>query len=591
MLSLENALLFIGNKLLLNEANLNITGGARIGVVGRNGCGKSHLMQLLAGIISPDGGTRQVNENTTVLLVNQSLPDNDESPLVYLRSSDPDIKKAEEEMEKLTGDEFGDAYTRLTTLDEERYEKLAPEVLRGLGLTTEQMNAPMRELSGGLRMRINLAQALIRTPDVLLLDEPTNHLDLESTQWLIAYLKTYPKKSAVVMVSHNLSVLKEVTTSTLHMRQGELTLYAGDYASYRKQLKTREEKDIQKNAVLEKEIERHKKIYLKFRNLPAERAAQAIQQLKKAEKKEDQLVELVVEEPIITLDFGTPPEGRGLMISLKDVSFKYGSKLIFSKLDLSIQAGSRIGLIGQNGEGKSTLIKLLLGKLEEKTGDIQRSSYLRVGYFSQDVTEELTLDKSIYDEFSSKTGITTDAQIKSTLANFGFPHAKLATHIKHLSGGEKSRLMFCFICARNPNLIILDEPTNHLDVETREELAIAMNAYKGSIILVSHDADLHEATMTEFWLVKDGKVRVYDKGIQHYKTELQSSIDSILPASTQSSTPLLGNSSSKVGKQESQKESNSNGSASPFPFFQPPSKKTTSPGKKPSSTTPHKKGG
>jgi ATP-binding cassette subfamily F protein 3 len=482
-------------------------------------------MELLAGNISPDGGKRELSKNASVLLVKQELPDDDESPLEYLRNNDPEVVAAEAALSKSSAANIGDAADLLAELEQTRYDVLAPKVLSGLGLTQEQMNKPMRNLSDGMRMRINLASSLIRQPKVLLLDEPSNYLDLEATQWLIHYLKTYPEKCAVVMVSHDLSILKQVTTATVHLRTGTLTLFSGDYETYKEQLAVREKNDQRKNEALEKQIERHEIIYNRFKDLPESRAAQAVAQLKKADKKREQLVEIVQEEAVIDLNFNNPSVLGDPILSMDKISIGYTNNMVLSNVELSLQANSKVGILGQNGQGKSTLIRAIVEKITPTKGTLIKNPVLKIGYFSQDATEELSASSSVYEEFKKKTGITNDSEIRSTLSRYGFGRDKISTMVEHLSGGEKSRLMFCLICTQSPHLIILDEPTNHLDVETREKLTIAINNYKGCVVLVSHDADLHMQTMDKFWLVKDGSVQVYDKGLSHYQNQLQRAIE------------------------------------------------------------------
>lgn len=530
LLSLHEVDLFIGGHLLLDGVSLTINSGDRVGVVGRNGCGKSHLMGLLAGDIPVDGGARHFEDYKTALLVKQDFPDEDQTPLDYVRSKDTELQELEAILEDETADPDtqGNAAQRLSELEDERYDTLAPRVLMGLGLTHEELTKPMRHLSGGMRMRINLAIALIRTPDLLLLDEPTNHLDFEASQWLIAYLKVYPARGAVVIVSHDLSVLRQVTTSTIHMRSGKLTQFAGDYRAYRAMLSAREASDERANVATQKQIDRHMDVYYRFRDLPESRAAQAVAQLRKAESKRGKIVEIVKEEDPVVIRFGDSLPVASPIIELKGVAIGYGSKKpILHDLNLSIQYGTKIGLLGQNGQGKSTLIRLLAGKLEPLSGDVARQPRLSTGYFSQDLMEELNGDLSVYEEFSHKSGLTVESVIRARLLDYGFPHDKLGTLVKELSGGEKSRLVFCLIFILSPSFIILDEPTNHLDVETREMLTAAIRAFEGTVVLVSHDADLHQETMQKFWLVKDGAVIEYEPGLVHYQTSLQCAIDGL----------------------------------------------------------------
>ncbi|OGT37319.1 MAG: hypothetical protein A3F11_05795 [Gammaproteobacteria bacterium RIFCSPHIGHO2_12_FULL_37_14] len=413
MLFLENVSLYIGKQLLLKDANLKINRGSRIGIVGRNGSGKTHLMEILAGNLPLSGGTRKLRENASVMLVKQELPNNDQSPLEYLRSIDSDIQAIEESLDHMPAEKLSNAYGRLAELDEERYEKLAPRVLMGLGLKEEELNQPMRNLSGGLRMRIALSRVLICTPDILLLDEPTNHLDLESTQWLIEFLKNYPSSSAFVLVTHDIKLMNEVTTTTMHLRAGVLTEFGGNYDIYREQLELKEEQDQHKNAEIDKQVKQKMKIYYQFRDLPEARAAQAIDQLKKAERLKDQKVEIIVDEPVVKFSFGEPAQLQDPIINLDEVSLGYNAKLVLSKLNLSIPCGAKIGLLGRNGEGKTTLIKLLADKISSLSGIAERRARLKVGYFSQELTDELNVSLSVYKQFGDRTGIKNDEQIRS----------------------------------------------------------------------------------------------------------------------------------------------------------------------------------
>ena len=530
MLFLRNVTLFVGGVPLINDVSLNINHGDRMGIVGRNGAGKSHLMEILAGNLAPDAGERKSVDDPVVLLVKQELPDHERNPIEYLRSIDPDICELEAMMEDTAHPQFADACDKLIELDTERYERLAPKILMGLGLKKEELTKPMHVLSGGMRMRIGLAMALIRTPDVLLLDEPTNYLDLESVQWLVAYLASYPEKHAIVVVTHDLALLNAVSRSIAHLQAGALTEFTGSYADYRAMFSAQELADTRKNTELTKQIDRHEEIYQRFKGLPAKRAAQAVAQHKKAAKKRDQLAELVVEEPVVHFSFGEPAALSDPIIRIEAGSIGYAANIILSDVNLSIQYGAKIGLVGCNGEGKSTLLKYLAGKISLAKGLSSLSQRLRIGYFNQELTDELKDALTVYEQFSASTGILRDVLIRQTLDKYGFPYNKVGTSIANLSGGEKSRLMFCLICAQEPNLIILDEPTNHLDMETRAVLIDAIKGFAGSVVLVSHDFDLHMQTMNQFWLAREGRVRVYPGGLTDYQSELSQFIRMNLPS-------------------------------------------------------------
>jgi ATP-binding cassette, subfamily F, member 3 len=522
LLILESVSLFVGpGKLLLDEANLVINPGDRIGIIGRNGSGKTQLMRILSGETEPDAGKRRIVDNVSVLLVQQQLPEGNETPLEFLRNNDPDLKKLEEAMDACKEEAFADFSDQCSNLETERYEKLAPQVLIGLGLTRAQLSQPMRQLSGGLRMRVGMAIALVRQPNVLLLDEPTNHLDLESAQWLISYLMSYPRSAAIVIVTHDIALLEQVTTTTMHLRGGELRRFEGTYQRYRQHLDTEDQKDARRNESLTRRIEQKEDIYYRFRNLPENRAAQAVAQHKQAEKLKTQLVELVVEEPVIPLTFAQPTKLQDPILKLTQVSAGYGPTIILNDLNLSIQYGEKIGLLGRNGQGKSTFIRMLANRMEPLDGTIERTQRLEIGYFSQELTEQLDVNKTVAQQFIDSTKINTETLVRAHLDRYGFPHNKLQTLVGELSGGERSRLLFCIICVRAPQLIILDEPLNHLDVETREKLIEAIKTFPGSILLVSHDWDLHEQAMQKFWLADRGTVRPFPYSLSNYKQELQ----------------------------------------------------------------------
>lgn len=547
MLRLENVSLFIAGKLLINEANLTIPHGARIAVTGRNGSGKSHLMDLLAGNITPDGGERVLAEkNVNVLLVKQELTDDDQTPLEYLRNNDRQLQRLEDLLVDAPESKIEEISNEIARLEEERYENLAPKVLMGLGLKKDDLDKPMKNLSGGYRMRIAFSMSLILMPEILLLDEPTNHLDLESTQWLIGFLKDYPKTSAVVVVTHDIKFLLAVTNTTVHLKGGTLTQYGGNYLSLKEMLEAKDKNDEQMNAVLEKKIEQKKKVYFKFRDLPAKRAAQAVDQLRQAKILEEKLVEIVEEEPVVSFQFPDPAEIKNPAVKLAKVSVGYGEKAVLSSLDLSIQSDAKIGLLGRNGEGKSTFIKLIAGKLRHLTGEVDFNPRLKVAYFSQDLTDELDVNLTVYEQYKQATGLTKEEDIRHALAKYAFSHDKIGTRIDDLSGGERSRLMFALICARSPNLIILDEPTNHLDLESKEELVKAISSFKGSILLVSHDLDLHEKTMKQFWLVDNGSVQPYTKGLKQYLASLLNPADKASATKTNSGSGAV-NAKPKLG--------------------------------------------
>ncbi|MBA2652535.1 MAG: ATP-binding cassette domain-containing protein [Tatlockia sp.] len=519
IVSLDRVDLSAGGKPLLVDTDLKVLSNDRIGIIGRNGCGKSHLLKLLSGDLTAEGGTYSVSKNIKILLVKQELPDDDKSPIEYLKDNDRELSAIYDQIEADEDNNQIDILSnRAGEIELERYDLLAPKILMGLGLTSKQIEDPMRNLSGGLRMRIGMASVLVQEPDLLLLDEPTNHLDLESAQWLISYLKTYAK--AFIIVSHDTKLLNTLTKKTLHLKQGNLIEFNGSYDEYRKQSEIQEINTIQKNKDLEKEAQQAEKIYFQFRGVPS-RAAQAVQRLKKAGDLREQIIEISPEEPVIPINFIAPTHNiNSPIVELIDANIGYDKTLVLKDVNLSINYGAKIGLLGRNGEGKSTLIKQVIESLKIISGHLVKKSNCKIGYLSQDLIDSLEPALTVYQQYSKSTNIKNDETIRAQLGKYGFPRDKAETKVSDLSGGELSRLGLGIICSSNPILIILDEPTNHLDVETREQLVIAIKNFEGSVLLVSHDWDLHQQCMKEFWLANQGTVKPYPKGLEHYYSNL-----------------------------------------------------------------------
>lgn len=515
ILQLEAVDFSINGKRLLSDVSLKVNSNDRIGIIGRNGSGKSHLLKLLAGDVSADAGNILFDSDIKIVLVKQNLPDDEMSPLDYLRELDSELQALYDQSENTTDDAiYSELLNKAGEIENERYDILAPQVLKGLGLTETQIEAPMRDLSGGLRMRVGLASALIQAPDLLLLDEPTNHLDLESAQWLIQYLQAY--KKAFLVVSHDIKLLNTITTKTLHLKQGNLIEFHGSYEAYLKESAITELNTIKKNKDLEKEAKQAKEIYYQFRGIPS-RAAQAVQQSKRADDLRSQIVEILPEEPVIPIHFKDPIDVHSPMIELENASIGYSpDKCILKNLNISINYGVKIGLIGRNGEGKSTFIKQLVNLMPLVSGDMIVKPKCKIGYFSQDLMDQFDKNLSVYQQFSKATTIKNDETIRQSLGMYGFPRDKVNVSVTNLSGGELSRLALAIICSSGYNLIIFDEPTNHLDVETREVLIKAIQDFKGSVLLVSHDWDLHKQSMKEFWVVNKGAVRPYKNGLDDY---------------------------------------------------------------------------
>lgn len=519
LIELIDARFGVKGKLLLNDVSIRINEGDKIGIVGRNGCGKSTLLAILSGSTALMGGTIKKNKKAKIMLVKQELPTDERSVLDWLVSVDQDLIQLKKESEEASEEDFGDITSHIAEIEEERYEKLAPQVLLGLGLSTAECHSPMKNLSGGFCMRISLAAALIQQPDLLLLDEPTNHLDLESTLWLIEFLKTYPKAYAIV--SHGTDFLNQLTTKTWALQKGTLTSWGGNYDVFIRESEIKKEADLKNNIAIDKDIARAQRfIDVWGEHQSTASLAQSREKLKiKLEKRR---IEIVPEEKDIPISFPEAPLLHDPIIKMEGVSAGYAEKIILNDINFILSRNARIGLLGRNGQGKSTFAKLLADRLECKA--IIRRTGLRIGYFSQNQTDELNVNLSVFDQLKVSTRITEDDAVRSQLGRFGFDHKKWTCKVGKLSGGEKSRLFFAIIAAQNPHLIILDEPTNHLDINSRQALIKAINEFSGAVILVTHDWDLHHRTMRDYFLVRKGKVLPYTKGLDHYKRQLLSQI-------------------------------------------------------------------
>lgn len=532
IINLEQIDLSVPGRTLLHDVHFKINTTDKIGIVGRNGAGKSHLLKLLSGVLQPDTGTVKVAYGMKILLIKQEMPDGNQTPQEYVLATDRTLTELYEQTESLEPDKADAIFMEIDEI-EQFYKANSSKVLQGLGLTQEQILQPMNQLSGGLQMRINIASALLQCPDLLLLDEPTNYLDLEATFWLMNYLLGYNK--AFVLVSHDVKLLNLVTSKTLHLKQGELIQFNGSYDSYRKQAAAAEMNAIQTNRDLAKQAKRDDEIYLKFRGIPS-RAAQATQRKKNASNLREQIVEIVPEEPVIPLDFGQPQVLSNPLADISEVVLCYSkNKPILKIPQLTINGNDKIGLIGRNGQGKSTLIRNLVGDHQPGCGHIIIRNHCKIGYFSQDLLESLNVKNTVLEQFSAKTSISLQ-DARTVLGNYGFAQKKSETLVGNLSGGELSRLALAIICASNSQLIILDEPTNHLDVETREMLVGAIQKFKGAVLLVSHDADLHQQCMKTFWLADKGTVKPYKNDLSHYFQAVGKSLET-QPASEINKNP------------------------------------------------------
>ena len=519
MLSISNLSYKIGARTLIEDSSANIMDGWKVGVVGLNGTGKSTLFKLIAGELHADGGTISLNTRQRMGWVRQDMPETDMALVDVVLAANQEMAALWHAAETETDpNKIADIYHRLGDMDAYAAPAKAATLLTGLGFTEDQIREPFSSFSGGWRMRVALAAALFVEPELLLLDEPTNHLDLEAIMWLETYLAAYPH--TLLIISHDRELLNKCVTHIIHLDKKRLTLYTGNYDTFERERAARlglqqkmHEKQQAARAHMQKFVDRFK--------AQASKARQAQSRMKALEKMD--LVDAVIADRAVRFVFPPPESKLGTpMISIDHVDIGYTpGQPILRNVYENIDPDDRIALLGANGNGKSTLIKLIAGRLEAMKGEITRNTKLRIGYFSQHQTDELDLNATPYQEMlnlmRNKNPDTREHVVRAKLGAFGFSRELADNRIETLSGGEKARLLFAFMSFDGPHLLILDEPTNHLDIDAREALVQALNAYEGAIIIVSHDPTMVERVADRLWLVKDGAVHPFEGDLEDYR--------------------------------------------------------------------------
>ena len=513
MLHINDLTYRLGERLLFDKASAALPTGARVGLVGRNGAGKTTLFRLISGEISGESGSISLPKRTRIGRVEQEAPDGAETLIDFVLDADRErsalLAEAEEASDPLR---IAEIQTRLVDIDAHAAPARAARILSGLGFDEAAQNRALSEFSGGWRMRVALAAVLFSAPDLLLLDEPTNFLDLEGVLWLIDYLKTYP--GAVLVISHDRDLLDDVVNHILHLERAKLSLWSGGYTSFERQ--KRESQALQGKALKKQEERRkHLQAFVDRFRASAAKATQAQSRLKMLAKMEP--IAAVVDETV--LPFAWPPIARRLnppIVAMEKASVGYGDRVVLSRLNLTLANDDRIGLLGANGNGKSTFAKLVGGRLEPMSGRIARANKLEVGFFAQHQIDDLDPSGTPYSHVAERMRGAPEAKIRGRVALIGFSGARADTRIAALSGGEKARLLMGLATFAGPQLLILDEPTNHLDIDSRAELIEAINEYEGACIIVSHDRRLLEACVDRLWLVAGGTVRVFEGDLADY---------------------------------------------------------------------------
>ncbi|MGV2989199.1 ABC transporter ATP-binding protein [Vibrio sp. E150_011] len=515
MITFSDIQLLRGGKPLLDQASATIHPGDKVGLVGKNGCGKSTLFALLKDELSIDAGTFHQPSHWELAWVAQETPALDRSAIEYVIDGDREFRGLEHDLLKAeqadNGNLVAELHGKIEVINGYSIRARAAELLDGLGFTQEQMSWSLTQFSGGWRMRLNLAQALLCRSDLLLLDEPTNHLDLDAVMWLERWLQNYP--GTLILISHDRDFLDPIVSRIVHVENQALNEYTGNYSSFEEQ---RAQKLILQQAMFEKQKKQmsHMQSYIDRFRYKASKARQAQSRIKALERME-KVLPAQLDNPF-SFEFREPAALPNPIMMMDDVSAGYDNNLILEKIRLNLVPGSRIGLLGRNGAGKSTLIKLLSGELAAKGGDFTYSQGVKIGYFAQHQLETLHPEETPLQHMMQIAPNQTEQQIRDYLGSFGFQGEKALDKVAPFSGGEKARLVLALVVWQKPNLLLLDEPTNHLDLDMRQALTFALQTFEGAMVIVSHDRYLLRATTDDLYLVHDRQVAPFDGDLTDY---------------------------------------------------------------------------
>ncbi|KUR79965.1 ABC-F family ATP-binding cassette domain-containing protein [Novosphingobium sp. Fuku2-ISO-50] len=512
MLTISGLTVRLGGRDIISDASAMIPPRGKVGLVGRNGAGKSTLVKTLIGELEPDGGSIDMPRGCRLGYIAQEAPNGDATPFETVLAADAERTQLLADSETETdAHRLGDIHDRLIAIDAYAAPARAARILSGLGFDEAAQGMPLDSFSGGWKMRVALAALLFSEPDVLLLDEPSNHLDLEATLWLENFLKSYP--ATLLIISHERDLLNTVVDHILHLQGGKLTLYPGGYDDFERQ---RAERAAQAASFAAAQEAQRAKLsdYIARNSARASTARQAQARAKMLARM--QPIAALSEDPSLSFDFPDPDELRPPLITLDLASVGYGDTPILRRLNLRIDPDDRIALLGRNGNGKTTLARLLAAQLPAMEGSMTASGRMKIGYFTQYQVEELAGDATPLVHMTRAMPNATPQAVRGQLGRFGFSGHRAMAEIRTLSGGERARLALALVTRDAPHLLILDEPTNHLDVDAREALVQALNTYKGAVILISHDRHMVELTADRLVLVDEGTARPFDGAMSEY---------------------------------------------------------------------------
>ncbi|MDN4502966.1 ATP-binding cassette domain-containing protein [Alteromonadaceae bacterium BrNp21-10] len=521
MIQFNEISLLRGTKQLIQQSSARIYPGHKVGLIGANGCGKSSLFAMLMGKLAADQGDMLIPKEWVTASVAQETPATDRSALDYVMDGDQQYRLLQAQLvtaeQAHAGERIAVLYQKLEDVGAYDIEARTAVILAGLGFSEEQMQLPVKSFSGGWRMRLNLAQALIIQSDLLLLDEPTNHLDLDAVIWLEKWLQRY--SGTLILISHDKSFLDNTIGHILSIEQQQLMSYSGGYSAYEIQRAERlRQQQIQYDRQQEKAA--HLQSFIDRFRAKASKAKQAQSRIKQLEKMEQLMP--VHQQSGFSFEFPPPPKLPNPLVKMEQVQVGYGDKVILEKLQLNLVPGSRIGLLGRNGAGKSTLIKLLAEEIKALQGEYQTSAGLRIGYFAQHQLEYLRGDDTPLAHLTRLDPKASEQSLRDFLGGFGFKGEEALSPVAPMSGGEKARLVLALVVYQKPNLLLLDEPTNHLDLGMRHALNIALQGFTGAMVLVSHDRFLLSSVCEEFYLVDRGQASPFAGDLDDYRQYLMS---------------------------------------------------------------------
>jgi ATP-binding cassette subfamily F protein 3 len=527
MLTFSELTYRIGGRTLIEAASAQINSGWKVGLVGRNGAGKSTLLHLILGELQPDAGELALQKGLRVGTVEQEAPGGDATPVEMVLAADTERAALLHEAEEAHDPHrIGEIHARLMDIDAHSAPARAAAILAGLGFDAAAQDRPLSAFSGGWRMRVALAAALFAEPDLLLLDEPTNHLDLEATLWLESFLQNW--RRTLLIISHDRHILNAVPDHILHLDERKLVLYSGGYDGF---ARTRRERMEQREALAAKQTEQraHLQAFIDRFRAKASKARQAQSRIKALARLEP--VARIAEDPSVRFDFPEPGALAPPLLALENVSVGYAPGVpVLRGINLRLDPDDRIALLGANGNGKSTLAKLISGRLAPQSGHEVRHSRLRCGFFAQHQIEDLDAERTPLQHMAELMPNSGESAVRARLGRFGFGQDKALVPVGDLSGGEKARLNFALITHAAPPLLVFDEPTNHLDIAAREALVEAINDFAGAVVLITHDWDLLELTADRLWLVADGTVRNFEGDLEDYRRHLLEARSAAKPA-------------------------------------------------------------